>query len=675
MSFSKPPAVASSLALLAALAAFAAAGQAREANDLVFVMPPLKPLTGAAAPVKKPALANKGASPAVEAGPTVPPAAVAAQPTSAAANPAEPQPPQPQTVAAAGSDPSAPSPVALAAKGPEASTSGPASGDLPTVALNARIAVQEPNAPARTLSLSAGLQSGDAPSLVPLLDPVADAAPPAAEPARETAAAAEPAAESPADARIAAILAEGLVGPVEARIADRATLWLPAGRIFIPLDAARKLAAEVGLDWRGGMQGIVAPASGALDWLAPVELLDDGHIEIGDPGSLDPERALAAFRDSLPAVNAKRAATGQPAVTLEGWLEPPALDAKRRLSACVAVAAEGPNAPNRFFHCEAWALGRSGAIKIGLVEGAEKAERLKNEIRALAGTIVFNHGDSYDDFDAAADKVAPYRAADLLIHDVSARTPEPAEPAAAANETSVFDQFITIYLPLIGVGALLLYMRAKRSRQGQPSDPATERPQEVKSAPPSAAPASLVARLLPTLHARLARRIARPSAATPAQQEDASTVAALAAEASGPQTRSQGAADGAKEPVSVLRKFALRMRRPQEPPPPAVDPARALRRRRMGGAAPALAEDFDLNAVILDSNEGDAADATLQGAGEAEMTTPFSSQAAREADDFSTTSRAPASPTVDQEDFSLIEPGDAAASAAIAAARARRAMA
>jgi uncharacterized membrane-anchored protein len=346
---------------------------------------------------------------------------------------------------------------------------------------------------------------------------------------QETAAPAEPvasaeatAADAQADASIAALLAEGVAGPAEVRIADHATLSLPAGRVFLPIEPARKLAREAGLEWRPGVQGVIAPAGDRLQWLAPIELLDDGHIGAGEADALDPEKLIAAFRAGLPQVNAERSRAGQPPVTIDGWLSAPALTKKHRLSACANLSTRtDQNGADSYFNCEAWALGRHGALKVELAEGAEAAEKLKDEAMALADAIVFDSGRGYEDFDPATDKAAPYTAADMVTRDVSAQTaPAPAEAAAPAPaESGLLSRLLEPALLAVAALALYVWMKRRRKETDAPEGAAAAPVSATEPVPAGEAPSSLFARLLPTLHARFAKGDAK---APPAKEIAAS---------------------------------------------------------------------------------------------------------------------------------------------------------
>lgn len=606
MSFSKPSVIASSVSLLAALCLAPTPGWARDGRDrggadeiihfmaplepssdaVIYEMAPMKPVKGATAKAHQSApgtvkQADKPAppfEPSVAAKPAMTPEkeAAAAQPPLREAPAAE----APALSATAGEQPvAAQSPAEPVVEAP--ALVEPAPIGAPIMSLNpprkALAAMKEPATPFK--GHVATLQGeSSAPSLTPKLESLAPApspelAPatspelaPAASPEVAAAAPSEERAEAPLEqpqaaptagaseeavdakpaasgGRIAALLAEGQAGPAEIRLGDGATMWLPAGRVFLPTEAAKKLAQAAGLDWRPAMQGIVAPAGGDLQWVAPIELINDGHIPIGDPAALAPEKLLSAFQASLPEVNAQRAQGGQAPAALDGWLAPPALNEKHRLSGCVNVSTTNDQSGvDKFFNCEAWALGRHGAIKVGLANGAELAARLKDEAAALADTIAFDRDKAYDAFDPASDKSAPYTAADLLTRDVTAKVgaaPASVEAPAPSDWLSML-----FYPAVFGVGALALYALLKRRRDAENATPAPrlarlvgqvdETPRETADQGAAGAPTSLFARLLPTVHARFEKKA--PSA--PLSEESVSDAETSAPEEPESQTAS-----------------------------------------------------------------------------------------------------------------------------------------
>ena len=693
-------------------------------RDIIYVMPPLQPVNGSAvaakpvpaksvepakiaepakatapakvaAPAKAPEPAKveeavKAPEPVKASGPAVaakePPAAKPSD-SSATAEAPKPMAENPATPEAVTASPAAPAdPVAVAEAPKPAEVVKPAETPQP-VAQDVQTAQEVPAAPETAAPVAPDSQPQAAP---------AEAATAAAEPPQPEAATpaetAAPQAETPvaandngapaetqgpqpvetlsaeavqavadADARIAALLAAGVKGPTEVRIADRATMWLPAGRIYIPGEPARKLAQEAGLELRPSAQGLVAPDDDKLNWLAPVELLDDGYIKTGESEALQADKILAGFQAGLPEVNAQRVKAGQPPVSLAGWLSPPKLDDKRRLSACVNVGAEGGDS---FFNCEAWALGRQGAIKVSLAEGGEAAEKMKGEALALADTIVYDHGKAYEDIEVVTDKAAPYGAADLLTSDVSAKSVVPPAPAEGQSKPALPLHLllklwkVILFAAVAIIGVIAWFRRRKGAEQPAPR----------AQVQPEAAP-SLFARLLPTLHARLAKNTLPSDAVSEVRAAGVDAVSSrVGRSAASPKEKSQPGglfgkllalragrkgndeaeptsvitSMGDEEPSAALAKLASKMRgaAAESSGPSSVDVSRVIRAARsLPGAAPEPVE-------------------------------PPTQQQARQA---------PAAPPpapekkMDAEAFGLVEPGDeAAASAASNASRALR---
>jgi Protein of unknown function (DUF2167) len=413
--------------------------------------------------------------------------------------------------------------------------------------------------------------------------------------------------------------------------------------------------------------------------------------------SLSAEKSFARDGKS----GAARAAQDLPVVGEDSvddliYVMPPLKPVKHRLSACVNVStANEPGGPNRFFNCEAWALGRAGAIKVGVADSAELSDRLKGEARAIVGTITFDHGKAYEDFDPAADLAAPYSAGDLLIHDVSPRSaaaPAPAAPTAEANaqgdgasDGSLFDLlFDPLVLAFGGSALALIYLRAKRSRNENEAEavkaPASQPAPVAKAAEPAKEPAasapasgSLFARLLPTLHARFAREdrtapgkeepIEAASSASKTSQpagqgpgdEPRSLVARLLPTLHARLARKNAAPvvkpENSDEPAFALKRIAALMKTPSEPAP-TVSMSRITRpTRTVGATALAAIEEEAEPPVATVAIFEEAVEEIAPSVAEP----PVSHASAEEVE------------------LGLVEPGDvAAASAASNAARARR---
>ena len=161
----------------------------------------------------------------------------------------------------------------------------------------------------------------------------------------------------------AALLAQGVRGPVEVRLADRATMWLPANRVYLDGEQARKLLGA-GKSWDNATQGVVLPATSRPDWMAYVSLVDDGYISDQDAKAMDPEAVLGTYKAKVAAENPARARQGLSPLEVTGWMEAPRYDAKHRLGSCVGATLLGSKSPDdRIVNCSSFALGDQGASR------------------------------------------------------------------------------------------------------------------------------------------------------------------------------------------------------------------------------------------------------------------------------------------------------------------------
>ena len=594
---------------------------------------------------EKPALVDAAAAqppqmaaPQTAAAPSAPAPAEAAPAQAAPASAAEAKPGEPQTAqAAAAEQPPAPASAAEAKPAEPAAaqvsppspavTEAPKADAPPVESAVAAAPAAEPAAP-----------PAEAPK--PLAEAGAEAQAPAAQaPAAEAAAPADP---------VAALLAEGVQGPAEVRFADRATMWLPAGRVFLGAEPARKLLDAFGLPTYPETQGVVLPAGeGRPGWTARVELIDGGYVKDSAAGELDPAKLLEAFKANLGAANAGRVEKGRAAFEALGWSLAPRVDDKHRLSACVGATIAGSQDPvDRIYQCQAFALGRQGALALRLSTGEANIGKLKGEAAALAETIVYDKGKSYADIDAAADAPAPFALSDLAAGETAAKRLADSPFTGGVKEPDYAQTLVDVVydngeLIAIALVALLLVARRFAGGAGE-AEASAAAPTKADDAGKEAS-----AGLLASLKSKFARTEVE-KAAKSAESEGASEAASGGffarlrgrvarggnsdeAAAAAPQPVEAPVLD--EEPASALGKLAQRMRK-AAPEAPAAGPdlSRVARSRSLPGAAPQV-------------------------------------EASESASESASGAPAAASP----DEFSLVEPGDQqATSAAISARRALR---
>ncbi len=482
----------------------------------------------------------------------------------------------------------------------------------------------------------------------------------------------------------AALLAQGVRGPVEVRLADRATMWLPANRVYLDGEQARKLLGA-GKNWDNATQGVVLPATSRPDWMAYVSLVDDGYISDQDAKALDPEAVLGTYKAKVAAENPARARQGLSPLEVNGWMEAPRYDAKHRLSSCLGATLLGSKGPDdRIVNCGSFALGGQGALKIVVAGQEANYQRFRGESGALIDTIVYDKGKGYEDADLASVKMAPYGLIALMTGDTNFKKVTVAQPAAAPVQKLGLIALLIVYalkfgkILLFGAAAVFAFVRwFGRKRKSDDKKPATE----LEAAAP------IWRRAIQAARARLGSRgepvqpvAAQPVAASPgaagAELEEAwpktgvgaALAAARAKLASLPSARKgaepaaalSAAPQGEESPATSLARLASMMRKKAPVVPVQVDLSR-LERRPFSGAASAAAAAVrrsELEAVR-----------PLPGAAPMAAPKPVAAAPAPAPRTEPAPEPMPApSPAPALEPFALIEPGDeAAASIAISA--------
>jgi uncharacterized membrane-anchored protein len=415
--------------------------------------------------------------------------------------------------------------------------------------------------------------------------PVSEAA---QEPAAPAPAAAEGAGRASLDvaARAAAIIDGGVKGPATVHIAGRGAYSAPEGRIFLPKEKARELVEAAGRQWDEATVGVILGASSGLDWLAFVDLVDDGYIRDSDAIDLDQAKLLDAHKASVAANNEVRSRAGAKPLTVTGWADPPRYDETHRFVSCIGATVEPASDPhNGFVNCTSYALGRDGAFKIIVATSRDGYEALKGEASRIAGNIVYDPGRGYADVNFATDRIAPYGLVALASGALGSNRPvgkriEAVDVRRGGSAAGAWFDYVALALAGL-TGAGLLAHRFRRSAAGAARDDDPVR--EAAGAGQKKAPAWA------GVAARLKAKIVGAPAAAEAQSE-VEDLEELALQ------RSTTSPDAEEGHASVLSRLAVLMRKNAPEPTPTVNIDRWTRRRQMKngavtpGAAPQVSQ-------------------------------------------------------------------------------------
>lgn len=147
-----------------------------------------------------------------------------------------------------------------------------------------------------------------------------------------------------------------------------------------------------------------------------VDWKKEGYVRDGDAKEWQADALLDSLKEGTAEANKDRLRRGHPALDITGWIEPPAYDAQtHRLIWSLAATVRGAPADQpQTVNYNTYALGREGYFSLDLLTDSASVETDKAAVRQVLGTLEFNAGKRYEDFNASTDKVAAYGLAALV---------------------------------------------------------------------------------------------------------------------------------------------------------------------------------------------------------------------------------------------------------------------
>ncbi len=221
------------------------------------------------------------------------------------------------------------------------------------------------------------------------------------------------------------------VGPVEARIADKATIKVPEGHVFLDAANTKRFLQLAGNPPRDGHY-LFAPRN--LSWFAVFSFDPVGYIK--DDEKIEPDDLLKKLKSSDEPANEERKRLGMRALYTDGWQVPPHYDPQtRRLEWGMRLRNEAGQVTINY---TSRLLGRSGVMSAVLVADVETLARDTGQFKAGLAGFDYVAGEKYSEF-KSGDKVAEYGLAALVLGGAAAA-------AAKTGLLKTFGKFIWIAL-------------------------------------------------------------------------------------------------------------------------------------------------------------------------------------------------------------------------------------
>lgn len=252
-----------------------------------------------------------------------------------------------------------------------------------------------------------------------------------------------------------------MAGPVEIRIAERASFRIPAGYSYIGAEEARRMVASWGDGSEASVHGIVVPAANRGDGFMIVRIAVQGFFA-GASEHIAADALFARIREASAITNAHRARLGLPSTEVVGWHQEPVFDAVAGRLSWAIVTRETGSAGGRGEQQVNWTHlipGREGYVAFVMVAALGALPRERASFDRIVASFAYAPGQRYADASGSANRA---RGGDVItLERIIA-----GEPRARTTPMPIIASALAA-----AAAAALFFAWRRRATASRPSDP------------------------------------------------------------------------------------------------------------------------------------------------------------------------------------------------------------
>lgn len=213
-------------------------------------------------------------------------------------------------------------------------------------------------------------------------------------------------------------------GVIELESGD-ATLKVPAGFRFLDKEQSMYVLTDLwGNPADSSVLGMLVPVNRSLleasGWAFTLSYDGMGYVEDGDAADIDYDDLLKDLKQGTAEENAERVKQGFQPIALMGWASKPYYDQDKRVLHWAKEIRFGQDSVNTLNY-NLRVLGRKGIFVLNAVASMNELPEVKTNISKVIGSVTFNEGSSYADFDPDVDQVAAWSIGGLVAGKVLAK--------------------------------------------------------------------------------------------------------------------------------------------------------------------------------------------------------------------------------------------------------------
>lgn len=239
-----------------------------------------------------------------------------------------------------------------------------------------------------------------------------------------------------------------------------ATVSVPNGYKFLQKEDAHTVLEDIwGNPYDSSLMGLLlkeeeSPVESTYG--IEISYSEEGYIEDDDAADLDYNELLNEMQEDVITYNPERKKQGYPEIELVGWASEPFYDSSnKKLHWAKELNFEGDETNTLNYNIRV--LGRKGYLNLNVIGDIQVLPDVQGNLDPILGSVTFNDGYKYSDFNPDFDDVAAYGIGGLIAGKILAK--------------AGFFALLLKFWKFIAIGAIALFTGTKKLFFGKNKEP------------------------------------------------------------------------------------------------------------------------------------------------------------------------------------------------------------
>jgi len=239
-----------------------------------------------------------------------------------------------------------------------------------------------------------------------------------------------------------------------------ATLKVPNGYKYLDAEQSKRVLSDLWGNPPSETLGMLFPEDAnplgeTLTYAVEITYSEEGFIDDEDAADIDYDDLLEDIQKDTEAESKDRVSKGYEAISLVGWASPPYYDQEnKKLHWAKEYTFEGYDVNTLNYNIRV--LGRKGYLNLNVIGDIDVLPQVKDNVNDILGSVSFNNGYKYAEFNPDVDEVAAYGIGGLIAGKVLAKVG--------------FFALILKFWKFIAIGAVALFAGFKKRLFGDKTD-------------------------------------------------------------------------------------------------------------------------------------------------------------------------------------------------------------